>query len=130
MAGGSGLFINAVCDGFDQLPVASEEIRDQLNKLFTENGIEFLQERLKKIDPVYYEEVDIFNPQRIIRALEVFESTGKTFSSLRTNIKKQRPFKIVKIGLNTDRKKLYERINLRVDQMIKDGLIEEVESMK
>jgi tRNA dimethylallyltransferase len=130
MAGGSGLFINAVCDGFDQLPVASEEIRDQLNKLFTENGIEFLQERLKKIDPVYYEEVDIFNPQRIIRALEVFESTGKTFSSLRTNIKKQRPFKIVKIGLNTDRKKLYERINLRVDQMIKDGLIEEVESLK
>lgn len=130
MAGGSGLFINAVCNGFDQLPVASEEIRDQLNKLFAENGIEFIQERLKKIDPVYYEEVDIFNPQRIIRALEVFESSGETFSSLRTNFKKQRPFNIVKIGLNTDRNILYERINLRVDQMIKDGLIEEVEALK
>lgn len=130
MAGGSGLFINAVCNGFDQLPVASEEIRNQLNKLFAENGIEYLQERLKKIDPVYYEEVDIFNPQRIIRALEVFESSGKAFSSLRNNIKKQRPFNIVKIGLNTDREKLYERINLRVDQMVRDGLIEEVETLK
>jgi tRNA dimethylallyltransferase len=130
MAGGSGLFINAVCNGFDQLPAASEEIRDQLNKLFAENGIEFLQDRLKKIDPLYYEEVDIFNPQRIIRALEVFESTGKKFSSLRTNLKKQRPFNIVKIGLNTDREKLYERINLRVDQMVRDGLIEEVETLK
>lgn len=130
MAGGSGLFINAVCNGFDQLPVASEEIRNQLNKLFAENGIEYLQERLKKIDPVYYKEVDIFNPQRIIRALEVFESSGKAFSSLRNNIKKQRPFNIVKIGLNTDREKLYERINLRVDQMVRDGLIEEVETLK
>jgi tRNA dimethylallyltransferase len=130
MVGGSGLFINAVCNGFDQLPVASEKIRDHLNKLFAEKGIEFLQERLKKIDPVYHEEVDIFNPQRIIRALEVFESTGKTFSSLRTNLKKQRPFNIVKIGLITDRNILYERINLRVDQMINDGLIEEVESLK
>lgn len=129
LAGGSGLFINAVCNGFDQLPAASDEIRDQLNKLFAEKGIEFLQERLKKIDPAYYEEVDIFNPQRIIRALEVFESTGKTFSSLRTNLKKQRPFNIIKIGLNTDRKKLYERINLRVDQMVRDGLIEEVETL-
>jgi tRNA dimethylallyltransferase len=130
MVGGSGLFINAVCNGFDQLPVASEKIRDHLNKSFAEKGIEFLQERLKKIDPVYHEEVDIFNPQRIIRALEVFESTGKTFSSLRTNLKKQRPFNIVKIGLITDRNILYERINLRVDQMINDGLIEEVESLK
>ena len=130
MVGGSGLFINAVCNGFDQLPVASEKIRDHLNKLFAEKGIEFLQERLKKIDPVYHEEVDIFNPRRIIRALEVFESTGKTFSSLRTNLKKQRPFNIVKIGLITDRNILYERINLRVDQMINDGLIEEVESLK
>lgn len=130
MAGGSGLFINAVSHGFDQLPVASEEIRDHLNKIFEEKGIEFLQEWLKKVDPVYYEEVDIFNPQRIIRALEVFESTGKVFSSLRTNIKKQRPFNIVKIGLNTDREKLYERINIRVDQMVNDGLIGEVENLK
>jgi tRNA dimethylallyltransferase len=130
MAGGSGLFINAVINGFDQLPIASLEIRDKLNKLFTENGIEFLQERLKKIDPFYYEEVDIFNPQRIIRALEVFESTGKTFSSLRTNLKRQRPFNIILIGLNTDRKNLYERINSRVDQMVDGGLIQEVTNLK
>lgn len=130
MAGGSGLFINAVSHGFDQLPIAADEIRTYLNTILDEKGIKFLQNRLKKIDPVYYKEVDIFNPQRIIRALEVFESSGKTFSSLRTNIKKQRPFNIVKIGLNTDRNILYERINLRVDQMIKDGLIEEVEGLK
>jgi len=130
MAGGSGLFINAVCNGFDQLPIATDEIRTYFNTILDEKGIKFLQDRLKKIDPDYYKEVDIFNPQRIIRALEVFESSGKTFSSLRTNIKKQRPFNIVKIGLNTDRNKLYERINLRVDQMIKDGLIEEVEGLK
>ena len=130
MAGGSGLFINAVSHGFDQLPIASEEIRNYFNTILEEKGIKFLQDRLKKIDPVYYNEVDIFNPQRVIRALEVFESSGKTFSSLRTNIKKQRPFNIVKIGLNTDRHILYERINRRVDQMIKEGLIEEVDGLK
>ncbi|WP_306552190.1 tRNA (adenosine(37)-N6)-dimethylallyltransferase MiaA [Daejeonella sp.] len=130
MAGGSGLFINAVSHGFDQLPIASEEIRNYFNTILEEKGIKFLQDRLKKIDPVYYNEVDIFNPQRVIRALEVFECSGKTFSSLRTNIKKQRPFNIVKIGLNTDRHILYERINRRVDQMIKEGLIEEVDGLK
>ena len=130
MAGGSGLFINAVSHGFDQLPIATEEIRNYFNTILEEKGIKFLQDQLKKIDPVYYKQVDIYNPQRIIRALEVFECSGKTFSSLRTNIKKQRPFNIVKIGLNTDRNIVYERINLRVDQMIKDGLIKEVEGLK
>ena len=130
MAGGSGLFINAVSHGFDQLPIATEEIRNYFNTILEEKGIKFLQDQLKKIDPVYYKEVDIYNPQRIIRALEVFECSGKTFSSLRTNIKKQRPFNIVKIGLNTDRNIVYERINLRVDQMIKDGLIKVVEGLK
>ena len=130
MAGGSGLFINAVSHGFDQLPIAKEEIRNYFNTILEEKGIKFLQDQLKKIDPVYYKQVDIYNPQRIIRALEVFECSGKTFSSLRTNIKKQRPFNIVKIGLNTDRNIVYERINLRVDQMIKDGLIKEVEGLK
>ena len=130
MVGGSGLFINAVSHGFDQLPIATEEIRNYFNTILEEKGIKFLQDQLKKIDPVYYKEVDIYNPQRIIRALEVFECSGKTFSSLRTNIKKQRPFTIVKIGLNTDRNIVYERINLRVDQMIKDGLIKEVEGLK
>ena len=130
MAGGSGLFINAVSHGFDQLPIATEEIRNYFNTILEEKGIKFLQDQLKEIDPVYYKEVDIYNPQRIIRALEVFECSGETFSSLRTNIKKQRPFNIVKIGLNTDRNIVYKRINLRVDQMIKDGLIKEVEGLK
>jgi tRNA dimethylallyltransferase len=130
MVGGSGLFINAVCYGLDPLPVASEEVREKLNKQFEDNGITFLQDKLKTIDPEYFAQVDINNPQRIIRALEVYESTGKTFSSLRTNNKKQRPFNIIKIGLNSDREELYQRINLRVDEMVKNGLFEEVESLK
>lgn len=129
MVGGSGLFINAVCYGFDPLPVASAEIREQLNKDFEEKGITYLQERLKLIDPEYFNEVDIHNPQRIIRALEVYESTGDTFSSLRTKNKKQRPFNIIKIGLNSDRDELYRRINLRVDEMVQNGLFEEVKSL-
>ncbi|WP_395803011.1 tRNA (adenosine(37)-N6)-dimethylallyltransferase MiaA [Daejeonella sp.] len=130
MVGGSGLFINAVCYGFDPLPVASEEVREKLNKQFVENGITFLQDKLKTVDPEYFAQVDLNNPQRIIRALEVYQSTGKTYSSLRTNNKKQRPFNIIKIGLNDDREELYQRINLRVDEMVINGLFEEVESLK
>jgi tRNA dimethylallyltransferase len=130
MVGGSGLFINAVCYGFDPLPTASDEVRVKLNKQFEENGITYLQDKLKSIDSEYFAQVDINNPQRIIRALEVYESTGKTFSSLRTNNKKQRPFNIIKIGLNSDREELYQRINLRVDEMVEKGLFEEVESLK
>jgi tRNA dimethylallyltransferase len=130
MVGGSGLFINAVCHGFDPLPVASEEIRGGLNKLFEENGLIYLQEKLKIVDPNYYKEVDKNNPQRVIRALEVFESTGETFSSLRKHKKKERLFNIVQIGLNTNREALYQRINSRVDEMIIAGLMEEVESLK
>lgn len=129
LAGGSGLFINSVCNGFDELPVAAEETRERLNLLFNEKGIEYLQERLKKADPVYFAEVDINNPQRIIRALEVYESTGKAFSTYRSKSSKKRPFNIIKIGLNTRRDKLYQQINLRVDQMIEKGLIEEVISL-
>ncbi|WP_036679100.1 tRNA (adenosine(37)-N6)-dimethylallyltransferase MiaA [Daejeonella oryzae] len=130
LVGGSGLFINAVCNGFDDLPQVSEEIRSHINNVFSQKGIEYLQQRLKEVDPDYYHEVDINNPQRIIRALEVFESTGKRFSEYRTRIAKKRPFNIAKIGLNTDRKKLYDRINNRVNQMISDGLVEEVEKLK
>lgn len=118
MVGGSGLFINAVCDGFDALPEASDEIREKWNKAFEENGLSYLQEKLQNVDPEYFKEVDINNPQRIIRALEVFESSGKTFSSLRTRNKKDRPFNIIKIGLNMDRSELYQRINERVDIMV------------
>lgn len=129
LVGGSGLFINAVCNGFDELPVATEETRSRLNELLDEKGIEHLQEKLKKVDPVYYAEVDIKNPQRLIRALEVFESTGKPFSSYRTNISKKRNFNIIKLALSPNREKLYEQINLRVDQMFENGLLEEVKGL-
>ena len=129
LVGGSGLFINAISNGFDELPVATKEIRDRLNQLLNDKGIEHLQEKLKKADPVYYAEVDINNPQRLIRALEVFESTGNPFSSYRTKIRKKRNFNIIKIAISPDRAKLYDQINLRVDQMIENGLIEEVKAL-
>ena len=130
LVGGSGLFINAVCNGFDELPVASEETRARLNQLLSEKGIEHLQEKLKKADPEYYEEVDIKNPQRLIRALEVFETSGKPFSSFRTNIPKKRNFNIIKLAISPNRERLYEQINLRVDQMLENGLLKEVEGLK
>jgi tRNA dimethylallyltransferase len=129
LVGGSGLFINAICNGFDELPVATNEIRAGLNKLLTEKGIDHLQEKLKKADPQYYAEVDINNPQRLIRALEVFESTGYPFSTYRTKTPKKRNFNIIKLGINPTREKLYEQINLRVNQMVERGLFEEVKGL-
>lgn len=130
MVGGSGLYINAVLYGFDELPKASEELRNQLNDRLKNEGIEPLQNQLQHLDPDYYAEVDAQNPQRIIRALEVCISTGKTFSSFRNKQPKLRDFNAVLIGLNTDRDKLYQRINKRVDIMIEDGLVEEVKSLQ
>ncbi|MDP3467440.1 MAG: tRNA (adenosine(37)-N6)-dimethylallyltransferase MiaA [Daejeonella sp.] len=129
LVGGSGLFINAVCNGFDELPVASEETRTILNQLLAEKGIEYLQQKLKEVDPVYYSEVDTNNPQRLIRALEVFECSGNPFSSYHTRTAKQRNFNIIKLAISPEREKLYEQINLRVDQMVENGLFEEVEKL-
>jgi len=129
LVGGSGLYIKAVCEGFDDIPSAEPEIREKLNREFEEFGIANLQEKLKKADPEYYAQVDIHNPQRVIRALEVFESTGKPFSSyLLSNINK-RPFNIIKIGLDMPREILYERINRRVDDMVQQGLVDEVKTL-
>jgi len=130
MAGGSGLYIKAICEGFDQLPDVDLVIREQLNNKYAEKGISYLQEKLKLTDPEYYQQVDINNPQRLIRALEVFESSGQPFSSFRKKDLQQRPFNIIKIGLLHPREKLYERINLRVDQMVADGLVDEVKSLQ
>ena len=130
MVGGSGLYINAVLYGFDKIPKADENIREQLNQEFKKEGIKVLQKQLQKLDPTYYKEVDINNPQRMIRALEVCLSTGKPFSTFRNTPKKIRDFTTILIGLNTEREKLYERINHRVDLMIKNGLLEEVASLK
>lgn len=129
LAGGSGLYIDAVCKGFDKLPKADPGIRDRLNLEYEQNGIAYLQEELKKADPEYYTEVDLANPQRIIRALEVYFTTGTPFSAHRKGSEKNRPFKTIKIGLNTDRNKLYQQINSRVDLMIRHGLIDEVTSL-
>ncbi|MEO6520479.1 MAG: tRNA (adenosine(37)-N6)-dimethylallyltransferase MiaA [Mucilaginibacter sp.] len=129
LAGGSGLYIKAICEGFDDVPSADMEIRNRLNAEYVSNGITPLAERLKITDPVYYAQVDTSNPQRIIRALEVIENTGQPFSSYRTANAKQRSFNIIKIGLNLSREVLYQRINLRVDLMIEQGLVAEVKSL-
>ncbi|HWZ15302.1 MAG TPA: tRNA (adenosine(37)-N6)-dimethylallyltransferase MiaA [Mucilaginibacter sp.] len=129
LVGGSGLFIKAVCEGFDKVPAADAGIRDKLNLEFKEKGIVNLQEKLKRADPEYYATVDIDNPQRVIRALEVFESTGNPISSYRKAGTNKRSFRIVKFGLLLPREKLYQRINQRVDDMVKQGLVEEVRSL-
>ena len=130
LVGGSGLYVNAILFGFDELPKADEALRTSLNQQFANEGIESLQNQLKTLDPIYYQEVDIQNPQRIIRALEVCISTGKPFSSFRKTAPKNRSFQSIVIGLDMEREKLYERINLRVDQMIAEGLVAEATSLK
>jgi tRNA dimethylallyltransferase len=129
LVGGSGLYIDAVCKGFDELPAIDLNIRAQLNQQLANEGIEKIKVQLQELDPEYYFKVDQSNPQRMIRGLEMVLSTGKKLSSFFTDERKQRPFKIVKIGLNTDRAVLYDRINKRVDQMMKAGLLSEVESL-
>jgi tRNA dimethylallyltransferase len=129
LVGGSGLYIKALCEGFDDIPQADAAIREQLNQDFTQKGIEPLQEQLKLADPVYYKEVDLNNPQRIIRALEVFRHTGIPFSSYRKATVNTRPFNTLKIGLDMPREVLYNRINRRVDDMVTEGLVNEVKSL-
>lgn len=129
MVGGTGLFVKAICEGLDHFPEIDLSIRENLNQQFEETGIEPLQEQLKKLDPEYYSKVDLSNPQRIIRALEVCIGVGQPFSSfLNKKEKVVRPFTIKKIGLEMDRAELYDRINLRVDKMIENGLLEECQN--
>lgn len=130
MVGGSGLFIRAVCEGLDNLPKAPPAVREALNDTFAREGIDPLQRRLSEVDPVYYGSADIRNPQRVIRALEVFEATGQPFSSFRIKAQSERPFESIAVGLNMERERLYERINLRVDKMMEAGLLDEVRTLK
>lgn len=129
VAGGSMLYIDALCNGIDELPTVDPELRKELIERFEAEGLEPLRRELKHLDPVYYDKVDLKNPKRILHALEICYMTGKPFSELRTNIKKQRPFKIIKLGLNREREELYERINIRVDQMLEKGLEDEARSV-
>ena len=130
VVGGSGLYIDAICKGFDKMPPISILTRRKLNTNFNKYGLKWLQDQVLKIDPIFYKSCDINNPQRLLRALEVFQETKKAFSSYKTKNKKSRSFEIIKIGLNTERKLLYEKINKRVDLMIQNGLLEEVKSLK
>lgn len=129
MVGGSGLFVRALCEGLDDLPKAGEEVRERLNNEMAQLGIEKMKERLKAIDPAYYQVADVDNPQRVVRALEVFEATGNPMSFYHKKDVDKRPFNILTIGLNMERSQLYERINLRVDRMMETGLLEEVKSL-
>ena len=129
MTGGSGLYINAVCDGIDALPKAEPEIRQKLVKQYEKEGLEGIRNHLKMLDPDSYQTIDLKNPKRILKALEVTLTTGKPYSSFLTYQSKSRPFHILKIGLNRHRNELYNRINKRVDQMIEQGLIEEAREL-
>lgn len=129
MAGGSGLYVNAICNGLDDMPEIDMTIRAKLNDLFACEGIAPIKAQLEAVDPEYFAKVDQANPQRMIRGLEVVLSTGQKLSSFLTAQKKERPFNIIKIGLNTDREKLYAGINHRVDLMLANGLVDEVKRL-
>lgn len=125
MTGGSMMYIDAVCKGIDDIPTIDETLRNELQELYLKEGVDPIRQQLKILDPVFYNEVDLKNPKRVIHALEVCLMAGKPYSSLRTNPEKKRPFRIVKIGFTREREELYDRINRRVDQMIEEGLVEE-----
>ncbi|MBR2135398.1 MAG: tRNA (adenosine(37)-N6)-dimethylallyltransferase MiaA [Bacteroidales bacterium] len=129
MCGGSGLYIDAVCSGLDAFPEPDMELRASLNSRLKDEGIDSLRYQLKQLDPVSYDQMDIANPQRVIRALEVTLQTGRRYSDWKTDPSKKRPFRIEKTGLRMDREKLYDRINRRVDKMMEEGLLDEVKSL-
>lgn len=125
MTGGSMMYIDAVTKGIDDIPTVTPEIRSTIYKQYETEGLAPILEELKKADPIHYEEVDRSNYKRVIHAVEIYRMTGKPYSSFRTNTKKERPFRIIQVGLNREREELYERINRRVDQMMADGFLEE-----
>lgn len=129
MTGGSMLYLDAVCKGIDDLPTVDKDIRDRLIEELEHDGIEAIRLQLKHLDPEYYEKVDLKNPKRLLHALEICLMTGNPYSTFRTDTIKKRPFRIIKIGLNMEREKLYDRINQRVLQMVDEGLFEEARSV-
>lgn len=129
LSGGSMMYIDAVCNGIDDIPTVRDDIREEMKKRYRDEGLEALCEELRQLDPEHYAIVDRQNYRRVIHALEICHQTGKTYTSFRTQKKKKRPFRIVKIGLNREREELYQRINQRVDKMMQDGLLEEVKEL-
>ncbi len=130
MVGGSGLYIDAITKGLDKFPEVDPNIRTELNKLLEEQGITVLQEQLSNLDPVYFNKVDTENPHRLIRALEICLGTGKPFSTFLNQNKVKRDFKTITIGIDAERKIIYDRINQRVDLMVEAGLVEEVRTLE
>ena len=129
LTGGSMMYIDAVCNGIDDIPTVDDATREALKARLSTEGLEPLVEELRRLDPEYYEIVDKQNPRRVVHGLEICLMTGKTYTSFRKREKKERPFRIVKIGLNRDREELYNRINQRVDQMMTDGLLDEAQRL-
>ena len=129
LVGGSGLYVDAVCNGFNIIPTVSKEIRQDINLLYENKGIEWLKEKVKNIDPNSFTKENYNNPQRLLRILEVYYQTKKPLSFFHNNKKKEREFIIQKIGLKIEREKLYDKINQRVDKMIKNGLVKEVTNL-
>ena len=129
LTGGSMMYIDAVCNGIDEIPTVDDATRELLKSRLSNEGLEPLVEELRRLDPEYYEIVDKQNPRRVVHGLEICLMTGKTYTSFRKREKKKRPFRIVKIGLNRDREELYNRINQRVDQMMTDGLLDEAQRL-
>ena len=129
LSGGSMMYVDAVCKGIDDIPTVDAETRRLMLHKYETEGLEHLCAELKLLDPEYYKIVDLKNHKRVIHALEICYMTGKTYTSFRTQQKKERPFRIIKIGLTRDREELYARINQRVEQMITDGLVEEARSV-
>lgn len=129
LSGGSMMYIDAVCNGIDDIPTVDAETRKMMLERYEKEGLEPLVRELRILDPEYYRIVDLKNPKRVIHALEICYMTGKPYSSFRTNKKKERPFRIIKIGLKRDREILYERINNRVTKMLEDGLEDEVKAL-
>jgi tRNA dimethylallyltransferase len=129
VSGGSMMYIDAVCNGIDDIPTVDDQTRTLMKRRLAEEGLPTLVQELKELDPEHYAVVDKQNPRRVVHALEICHMTGKTYTSFRTNSKKERPFRILKIGLNRPREELYDRINRRVDQMMADGLLEEAKAL-
>ncbi len=125
LVGGSMMYIDALCNGIDDLPTISPEIRKQVMELYHNKGLEFLQDELFKLDPDFHDEIDLKNPKRVIHAIEICYMTGQPYSTMRTKSVRERPFNIVRIALDMDRDLLYDRINQRVDMMMAEGLEKE-----
>ena len=129
MSGGSMMYIDAVCNGIDDIPTIDDGTRKTMKQRLQEEGLERLCEELRQLDPEYYGIVDRQNPKRVVHALEICTMTGKTYTSFRKREQKQRPFRIIKIGLNRERQELYDRINARVDEMMEKGFLEEAKGL-